>query len=214
MLTKEGLERKIIKGSNEMIYYYANNIDNDIFGNDIYKDEIEKYKKVYYNYEEACSIMVVYYINKLLDTYYKNENVVLDKYAFKLGIFDFDDKIIKCILDTSIYDLNFYDYWDKKVQQLYELIGYKDILPNHSDIIKLETLIHNKKKENDNLVEILELQKKLDLKKCAIGELENQFDDDMPVIFSDDIIENYDNYIICEKRYNMVKSLRKENRDS
>ena len=120
---------------------------------------------------------------------------------------DYDDEMIKKILDFSIFDLNFNDYWDAQVQELYRLMGFDNELPKHNEIRKLDVMIQNKRRDNADIVEILELQKEMDLKKCALGELENQFDDDMPIIFSDDVIENYDNYILENKLVNKVREL-------
>ena len=103
--------------------------------------------------------------------------------------------------------MNFNDYWDAQVQELYRLMGFDNELPKHNEIRKLDMMIQNKRRDNADIVEILELQKEMDLKKCALGELENQFDDDMPIIFSDDVIENYDNYILENKLVNKVREL-------
>lgn len=208
MLSKEGLEKKIIKGSNEIMFFYLDKLENDIFADEVYLNfEIEKYKNIYYNYEEASSILAVHYINNLLSIYHKGGDIVHNKYAAKLSIMDYDDEMIKKILDFSIFDLNFNDYWDAQVQELYRLMGFDNELPKHNEIRKLDMMIQNKRRDNADIVEILELQKEMDLKKCALGELENQFDDDMPIIFSDDVIENYDNYILENKLVNKVREL-------
>ena len=208
MLSKEGLEKKIIKGSNEIMFFFFFLLENDIFADEVYLNcEIEKYKNIYYNYEEASSILAVHYINNLLSIYHKGGDIVHNKYAAKLSIMDYDDEMIKKILDFSIFDLNFNDYWDAQVQELYRLMGFDNELPKHNEIRKLDVMIQNKRRDNADIVEILELQKEMDLKKCALGELENQFDDDMPIIFSDDVIENYDNYILENKLVNKVREL-------
>ena len=206
MLTKNGLENKIIKGSNEIIFYYVDVLKNDIIANEEFcMKEIKKYKNIYYNYEEASSILAVYYINKLLSIYHNDKDILNNRYAAKLAIFDYDDIMLKTINTYSSFDLNFDDYWDEKVQELYNLMGYTDKLPTHSEIRKIDILIQNKKRNGDNLTEILELQKEMDLKKCKLGELDNQFDEDMPVIFSENVIDNYDIYIKDSK----IKSLKK-----
>ena len=153
-------------------------------------------------------------IHSIKSVYFIFMLVKYNKYAYKLGIYNGEDEIIKSIRNISAYDLNFNDYWDSKVQELYNLMGFTNKLPTHNEIRKIDILIQDKKRNNADIVEVLELKKEMDLKKCALGELENQFDDDMPIIFSEDIIDNYDNYIIENKRFNMVKSLRKENRDN
>ena len=50
MLSKEGLEKKIIKGSNEIMFFYLDKLENDIFADEVYLNcEIEKYKNIYQN---------------------------------------------------------------------------------------------------------------------------------------------------------------------
>ena len=103
MIKKEQLERNILKESNDYIAYYASRLEDDDYAEEILcKSEIEKYKNIYYNYEEASSIIAVHYINNILSIYHKGGDIVHNRYAAKLSIMDFDDKIIKCILDSSI----------------------------------------------------------------------------------------------------------------
>ena len=175
MLNKEGLEKKIIKGSNEMIFYYADKLRNSIFEDDVLlcKSEMEKYKNVYYNYEESSSILAVHYINNLLSIFHNGGDILNNKYAAKLSICDYDDELLNFIVrkllalknlsrDTLTDTFNTRTYLENEIE-LQRMITVFNYLTNLMDKVyesrikrqnKITEIINKETKHNKSFLDL------------------------------------------------------------
>lgn len=137
---------------------------------------IGEYEKAIENFDEWVNLYLKATIRQMVETYSKEPNSIN---AAHFWGFESDAQLLERIKAslTSVFPPNLLHpifqygdgYYEKKVQEIYELVGFHDHIPTNKEVLDLEIKLNLAVNEGKSKGEILELEKELELMKLAHG---------------------------------------------
>ena len=150
--------------------------------------QIERYNFLISNIEEVTSIIGANEAARILYLYASDcMCIAYDTVGIEIG--GEIDNFLKNINAPKemLLSIKNTELWDQTVQKIYNLLGYDNILPTHKEIKGVEQNLERLQTSGVDNNSIIQTIEQINLKKCALGELEYQFYGGIPIKISADV---------------------------